>query len=126
MINDFLSDILKVVIVLDVLGVIAYFLLGLKTKTQPSPVKVTTSQVTEPSGQDRGLFGPGFLNPSVAASQSPAARVDMTPRPGLWTRMKTRLSSRKRSLHGRPAESLELAMNRLRGVFNSYERGLSI
>ncbi|MDP6064828.1 MAG: hypothetical protein QGI49_08565 [SAR202 cluster bacterium] len=29
MINDFLSDILKVVIVLDVLGVIAYFLLGL-------------------------------------------------------------------------------------------------
>ena len=125
MINDFLSDILKVVIVLDVLGVVAYFLLGLKTKAQPSPVRATNANVGEPIKEERGLFGPGFLNPAVAASESPAY-VNLAPSLGFWTRMKTRMSRKRRSLHGLPAQSLELAMGRLRGVLNGYERGLSI
>ncbi len=125
MVNDFLSDILKVVIVLDVLGVIAYFLLGLKTKAQPSPARMTTVETNQPVGAERGLFGPGFLNPAVAASDSPAQVHVATP-PGLWRRLRTRLSRRRRTLHRAPAQSLELAMSRLRGVFNSYERGLSI
>ena len=125
MINDFLSDILKVVIVLDVLGLIAYFLLGLKTKAQPSSVRATSATADESIREERGLFGPGFLNPAVAASESPAY-VNLAPSLGFWTRMKTRMSRQRRSLHGLPAQSLELAMGRLRGVLNSYERGLSI
>lgn len=76
--NDFLSDILKVVIVLDVLGIVAYFVLGLKTRTQPNPVRVTPPQTTVLGTEKRGLFGPGFLNPAVAASQPPAATA-LTP-----------------------------------------------
>jgi hypothetical protein len=70
MMNDFLSDILKVVIVL---GVIAYFLLGLKTKSQPETVSATAHNADEPVDED--LFGPGFLNPAAAAIQSPSPRT---------------------------------------------------
>ena len=68
--NDFLSDILKVVIVLDVLGIVAYFVLGLKTRTQPNPVRVTPPQTTVLGTEKRGLFGPGFLNPAVRTVSS--------------------------------------------------------
>ena len=122
MMNDFLSDILKVVIVLDVLGVIAYFLLGLKTKSQSETVSATAQNANEPV--DEGLFGPGFLNPAAAAIQSPPpAPVGRT---SFWRRMSSRLSRRRRALKSVPGESLDLAMTRLRGVLNSYERGLTM
>ena len=125
MINDFLSDILKIVIVLDLLGSIAYFLLGLRTKAQPAAARVPAVEA-EPSGNESAdLFGPGFLNPADAASEPPAA-VYGAPERGFWKRLRSRLSRKSRALHRVPAESLDRAMSRLRGVLNSYERGLSI
>ena len=124
MINDFLSDILKVVIVLDVFGVIAYFLLGLKTKPSPSSVG-STAQANGPTEEQRDLFGPGFLNPAVAASQPPTPAA-LAQSPGFWKRTRLRLSRKGRSLNRAPAQSQALAMGRLRGVLDSYERGLSI
>ena len=123
MINDFLSDVLKIVIVLDLLGIIAYFLLGLRAKAQPTTAGVTAAEA-EPSGKETaGLFGPGFLNP--AASESPSA-VHVAPERGFWKNLRARLSRKSRALHRVPAESLDREMIRLRGVLNSYERGLSM
>lgn len=125
MINDFLSDVLKIVIVLDLLGIIAYFLLGLRAKAQPTTAGVTASEA-EPSGKETaGLFGPGFLNPAAAVSESPSA-VHVAPERGFWKRLRARLSRKSHALHRVPAESLDREMIRLRGVLNSYERGLSM
>ena len=125
MINDFLSDVLKIVIVLDLLGIIAYFLLGLRAKAQLTTAGVTAVEAESSSRETAGLFGPGFLNPAAAASDSPSA-VHVAPERGFWKRLRARLSRKSRALHRVPAESLDREMIRLRGVLNSYERGLSM
>lgn len=125
MLNDFLSDILKVIIVLDVLGVIAYFLLGLKAKkadpvagrTEPVPEEVTVVE-------DGELFGPGFINPAVAAARSPSP-LPAPAKSNLWTRVRRALPRRGRSLRARHTGNLEEAMMRLRRVLSSYESDLS-
>ena len=125
MLNDFLSDILKVVIVLDVLGVIAYFVLGLKTK-KAQPVTANPPEPTEAFvGTTDDLCGPGFLNPAVAAADSPplaAAPVGTS----FYGRLRARLHRRQRtSLSPARAGTLDEAMARLRRVLNSYESGLT-
>ena len=125
MLNDFLSDILKIVIVLDVLGVIAYFVLGLKTK-KAQPVAASVPEPEEAFiGTADDLCGPGFLNPAVAAADSPPLPVPATGT-SLWRRLRSRLHRRQRTPSS-PVRTgtLDEAMSRLRRVLNSYETGLS-
>ena len=107
MFNDFLSSLLQVVIVVDVVGVVAYFLL-----TALRPRQTDTSQ--ELSG---------------ASAPSSGSRP--------WTRPAAAGTSRLRALVGRvvpgrarlapatTAANLEDSFSRLRRVLYSYQEGLA-
>ena len=108
MFEHFLTDLLKVVILLDVLGVVAYFLMG-AVRPRLKPI--------EP-----------------IAGNSLWEKLSSRNRMPLVTRMRYRAFGRLRSLspkrflgsrrHG-SSESLEGALSKLRRVLNSYREGLA-
>lgn len=105
MFNDFLSSLLQIVIVIDVIGVVAYFVL---TALRPRETEAPSGRAPHPT-----------LGPS---------RSERGPRPALLTRVRTslgRLVPRRtgRSTHAASA-GLEASFDRLRRVLNSYQEGL--
>ena len=115
MVENFLTDILKVVILLDVLGVIAYFLLGaVRPKLKP----------IEPLG--------GLCDKAPDSSNSLWEKLSSTNRRPLVTPLRRvfgrfgRLSPKRLLASGRQGsrESLEEARSNLRRVLNSFREGL--
>jgi len=108
MFNDFLSSLLQIVIVLDLVGLVAYFVLA-----AVRPRRLRTEAVPE-------------LAPPPAATA--AGWRGWTARVGLEG-LGSRLSELWRRPGSRPAtspaDSLEAAFGRLRRVLNSYQEGLA-
>ena len=97
MLNEFLTHILQVIIVLDVLGLVAYFVLCARRSRMPEAV----AAVPAPA-------------PTPAASRMA---------PTLWTKL-TR-SRRLQPAPTRPAPSMDGALCQLRRVLDSYRSSLA-
>lgn len=110
MFNNFLSSLLQIVIILDVVGVVAYFvLIGLKPR---------------PSDADATLLPPPTAGRSASASRSLGWRGALG-----FHRLRSRLGHLVPRRRARPrmpmGESLEAAFGRLHRVLNSYQEGLA-
>ena len=106
MFNDFLSSLLQIVIVIDVIGVVAYFIL-----TALRPREADAPRAEEPvhmPGHSRALGGPRIT---------------------LLARVRARLGRMVPQRVGRgpssSSEGLEASFERLRRVLNSYQEGLT-
>ena len=106
MFNDFLSSLLQIVIVIDVIGVVAYFVL---TALRPRETETPRAPAPQPA--------PG------------QSRSDRGPRLALLTRVRTSLGRLVPRRRGRgqhtTSEGLEASFDRLRRVLNSYQEGLT-
>jgi len=113
MFEHFLTDLLKIVIVLDVLGVVAYFLLGvLKPKSGVEPANPALSELASPPVPLGGL---------AAAEAGKFGQL----RSRLATAVSKLLPGRGESRAPASAASLEAAFVRLNRVLHSYGEGLT-
>ena len=116
MFDHFLTDLLKVIILVDLLGVVAYFILGaIKPRTGRSSPDASPFEATAPQGA---------LLESLSSSQ-PSGIHRMRDR---LTDRFPRLSCLKKHMHRRApvsSQNLETALSRLRRVLHSYQEGLA-
>ena len=113
MFEHFLTDLLKIVVVLDVLGVIAYFLLGaLKPK---------------PGIEPGDLVHPEPIPSSPIAPSPASSRAGRFGQLRIWlaTSASRLLPGRRESHAAASAASLDAAFVRLNRVLHSYRDGLA-
>ena len=99
MFEHFLTDLLKIVIVLDVLGVVAYFLLGvLKPKSGVEPANPALSELASPPVPQAGkqLPPPPQMNNFLLKQENaPAPGPELTPRIGDWAKHSLECQNRR-------------------------------
>ena len=116
MFEHFLTDLLKIVVALDVLGVVAYFLLGAfgkKSGVEPRDLSLAEPVTSSPSP----LVG---LSPSVEAGRFGQLRSRLA-------RAVSKLPGLRKSTEREPAfaESLDAAFFKLNRVLHSYRESLA-
>ena len=110
--SDFLSSLLQIVIVLDVVGVVAYFVLtGLKAR------RTGAMDTRRPSS-----------TPALPDRMTAEPRESAGPDPGRLSSILSRLLPRRAhhtAASAATGDSLEAAFARLQRVLNSYQEGLA-
>ena len=118
MFDDFLSDLLKIIVVLDILGLIAYFFLGMLRKKQCVDKVARTNSANESTGRSFSEhFKPLFENKIENSHDTASLRQRLID-------YRTNRRRQKRS-NSSSRSDLESSFADLRRVLNSYCEGIA-
>ena len=114
MFDNFLTDLLKIIIVVDVLAIIAYFMVGAGRRRAQMPAPSTQARIPA-----EGLSLESNRLPETIPAPSLRQRLERPFRRLWWRSRHTAPSSYS------PSESLDTAFAKLRRVLTSYHEGLA-
>lgn len=118
MFDDFLSDLLKIIVVLDILGLIAYFFLGMLRKKQFVDKIGRTNSANESTGPSLGKYFKPLFESKIENSNDTGS---------LRQRLIDYRTNRRRQKRSHPSShgDLESSFTDLRRVLNSYCEGIA-